>query len=286
MNHSYRVTAGTEEYVLRIYDKHRDLHQVSEEVRLLNTIKHIVSVSYPIANARNEFIGEINAPEGNRCAVLFSFAKGKKVRNLTAALSHQIGTEVARFHQSAQNIVIERQDYYAAGTLTNWAYGQLSEYISSELEEMKFIKTLSGILPGVFSKPSLTRGVVHLDIWYDNMAIRDDGTITLFDFDNCGNGWLVLDIGYYCMQLFYTEPEGSGYEQKKAAFLDGYRSVMPITDAELELVPYAGLVIWIYYLGVQAQRFDSFGNFFLSENYFRMMVSRVRGWLTYNNIHL
>jgi Ser/Thr protein kinase RdoA (MazF antagonist) len=286
MNHSYRVTADNEEYILRVYNyKHRNIQQVAEEVKLLNKLKDTVSVSSPIAYATKEFIHEINAPEGSRCVVLFSFAEGKKLRHLTTELNFKIGTEVGKFHLSTKNTSIGRVDY-SVETLITRAYQQIAAYISEELEEMRFIKNSATVLSEVFSKFPLASGVVHLDIWYDNMNIREDGTVTLFDFDNCGNGWMILDIGYYCMQLFYTEPDGAEYEKKRAAFIDGYRSITPVPDEELELIPYAGLAIWIYYLGVQAERFDNFANIFLSENYIKMMISRVKGWLKYYAIEI
>lgn len=286
MNHSYRVVADNEHYILRVYNqKHRNIQQVAEEVNLLNKLKDTVHVSYPILGTTDKFIYEINAPEGNRCAVLFSFAKGNKIRHLTTELNYNIGIESGKLHLSTQNASIDRTNY-SIEKLVDWAHQQLSLYISETLEEMKTIKTCVTVLSEAFSRFPLRSGVVHLDIWYDNMSIQEDGIVTLFDFDNCGNGWLVLDIGYYCMQLFYTEPDGAEYEKKKAAFIEGYRSITPVSDEELELIPYVGLAIWIYYLGVQAQRFDNFANIFLSENYIRMMIARVKGWLKYHNIEI
>lgn len=116
------------------------------------------------------------------------------------------------------------------------------------------------------------------------MSIHQDGTITLFDFDNCGNGWLVLDLGYYCMQLYQIEADKAVYEAKKQSFIDGYRSLMQVSDETLELIPFAGLAVWIYYLGVQAERYDSFGNRFLSANYIKMYLGRAKEWLDYHDI--
>ncbi|MCD6012241.1 MAG: phosphotransferase [Flavipsychrobacter sp.] len=286
MNHSYLVIADGREYVLRIYNhKHRDLLQVTEEVKLLDALKASVSVSYPILGADKEFVHAINAPEGSRYLVLYSFAQGKKQRFLTPEQNYRIGTEVGRLHHFTREKTIQRTDY-SVETLVNWAYRQTKKYISDDLDEMRFIGNCVPALIKVFSQLPLTKGVVHLDIWYDNMSIREDSSVTLFDFDNCGNGWLILDIGYYCMQLFFVEQDKSEYEKKKTAFLDGYLSVAQIPDAEFEVIPYAGLAIWIYYLGVQSQRFDNFANIFLSENYVKMYIGRVKDWLKYNNIEI
>lgn len=285
MNHSYLVTTNKDQYILRVYNhRYRKIDDVAEEVKLLGSLKETMSVSYPIAG-NDGVIHEISAPEGIRYAVLFSYAKGKKVRYTTVDNNFIIGQEAGRLHAFTCGKTIGRMDY-SVETMINWAHGQLAKYISSDLEEMKFIKASAVAVTDAFNRTSLRKGIVHLDIWYDNMSIQETGAVTLFDFDNCGNGSLALDIGYYCMQLFFVEADKAEYERKKAAFIDGYRSVISVPDEELALIPYAGYVVWIYYLGLQAQRFDYFGNLFLSENYLRMMVERVKGWLGYCNARI
>jgi len=46
------------------------------------------------------------------------------------------------------------------------------------------------------------------------------------------------------------------------------------------LIPDAGASIFVFYLGVQAQRFD-WSNIFFTENYLKMFVGRIRNWLDY-----
>lgn len=286
MNHTYMVTAQGERYVLRIYNhQHRTKEQVSEEVALLNMLRSAgVGVSYPIHGSDGAFIYELLAPEGNRYVVLFSFAAGNKMRFFSPELCAQIGAAVGRMHVVTQGKVIDRTQY-RPDEMAAWAYKQLTAYFSEQLEELQFIKACEQKLAEAFRlSPALRRGVVHLDLWYDNIAITDEGKITFFDFDNCGNGPLVLDIGYFCKQLYHIEADKQVYEQKKRAFIDGYRSVCPIADEELTLMPYAGAAIWIYYAGLQAQRFDYFANIFLTENYLKMFIGRVKDWLSYNGI--
>ena len=286
INHTYKITADDADYILRVYNpQHRNLHDVEEEVKLLCGLKHVISISFPLANAQKEYVQKINAPEGNRYAVLFSFAEGTKMRHLTAALNFNIGVEVGSFHQFTRDKAIERMSY-SVDLLITWSYRHLARYMPGEMEEMQFIKASEAILSDAFGQPGLTKGIVHLDIWYDNLTIRDNGTITLFDFDNCGTGWLILDIGYYCMHLFYIEPDKAEYERKKEAFIEGYLSKNRLGGNELELIPYAGLAIWIHYLGVAAKNFDYIGNFYLSENYVKMMITRVKEWLKYNDIEI
>lgn len=286
MNHTYSIVTKSEQYVLRIYNhSHRSELQVNEEVRLLDSIKNEVNVSNPMPDKGGNLVKEVNAPEGKRYAVLFSFAIGSNVRYSTVELNRQIGVEVGRLHLATNNRSIQR-DTYTIERLIGWSYNQITKYISSDLEEIQLIKNSEAVLSDIFSEYTLKSGVVHLDIWYSNMAVHDDGSVTIYDFDCIGNGPLVLDIGYYCMQLFFVESDKNEYEKKKTAFIAGYRSEFPITDKELGLIPYAGFAIWVYYLGVQAQRYDNFANHYYTENYIKMMIDRVKGWLAYHNIAL
>ncbi len=82
MNHTYFLSDSETKYVLRVYSHNwRSKSEIFEEIKLLNLLKeNDLSVSFPIQDKKGEFIQEINAPEGIRYLVLFSFAKGGKIR--------------------------------------------------------------------------------------------------------------------------------------------------------------------------------------------------------------
>jgi len=109
---------------------------------------------------------------------------------------------------------------------------------------------------------------------------QEDG-ITIFDFDNCGNGPLILDVGYFCKQLFFIEADKEEYESKVKSFLEGYLQIRNLSDNELQLIPESGAAIFIFYLGVQAKRFD-WSNIFYTENYLKMFVGRIKDWIDYH----
>ncbi len=70
------------------------------------------------------------------------------------------------------------------------------------------------------------------------------------------------------------------YELKVESFLNGYRGVKELSDKEIKLIPEVGASIFVFYLGVQAQRFD-WSNIFLTENYLKMFVGRIESWIDY-----
>ena len=70
------------------------------------------------------------------------------------------------------------------------------------------------------------------------------------------------------------------YESKVQSFLNGYRKDRSLSEKELKLIPKAGASVFVFYLGIQAQRFD-WSNIFLTENYLKMFVGRIKSWLEY-----
>ncbi|MGV7105190.1 phosphotransferase [Flavobacterium sp. U410] len=280
VNHTYFISNDETQFVLRVYcHKWRTTIEIEEELRLLNLLKdNSLPISYPISDINGNFIQEIKAPEGIRYAVLFSFAQGEKMRFMTNETCFAIGATIGKIHNITADEKIDRVNY-TSDVLLNKPYDLLNSFFSEELSEMRYIKQISKKIEESNLFKSL-KGIVHLDIWYDNLSVNKDNQITIFDFDNCGNGSLILDIGYFCKQLFFIESDKNEYEKKVESFLDGYRKERNLSDEELTLIPEAGASIFIFYLGVQAQRFD-WSNIFFTENYLKMFVGRIQNWMDY-----
>jgi Ser/Thr protein kinase RdoA (MazF antagonist) len=284
VNHTYFISNNETTFVFRVYCyKWRTKIEIEQELDLLNLLKkNSLSVSYPISDTHRKFIQEINAPEGIRYGVLFSFAKGEKMRFMSNETCYSIGSIMAKIHNVTENKKIDRVNYNTE-ILLNESYNHLKSFFSEELDEMKFLKEINDKIPKRINESNLLEnknGIVHLDIWYDNLSVNNENEITIFDFDNCGNGLLILDVGYFCKQLFFIESDKNEYESKTKSFLNGYQKVRHLSEKEIKLIPEVGASIFVFYLGVQAQRFD-WSNIFFTENYLKMFVGRIRNWMEY-----
>ena len=172
---------------------------------------------------------------------------------------------------------------YNPETLLELPYKYATVHFSESLPEMQFVKKQGQIISENFKNRNLSNfpeGIVHLDIWYDNMNVANGNDITIFDFDFCGNGLLVFDVAYFCKQLFHIETDKSMYELKAQSFLSGYQTIRKLSNAEIKFIPDAATSIWIFYLGVQSKRFD-WSNVFLTENYLKIYVGKMKSWMDY-----
>lgn len=278
INDTYLVTDGLDKFVFRVYSFNwRTLKEIEEEIDLLKKLKENgISISYPLPDKENNFIQRLNAPEGIRFAVLFSYAKGQKLHLVSPALHYKIGLLMARFHKFTQGQTIARIDYTPELILVE-SLEKIAEFLPEETEEMSFMRSIQKHLLEEFENADtsqIRQGIIHLDIWFDNLNVTDRNKVTIFDFDFCGNGWLCLDVAYYIMQLHNVEKyELKDYQPKVAAFLNGYESIIPISTEEKRLLPILGVSLYFFYLGVQCQRYDNWSNSFLSENYLKRFIN-------------
>lgn len=277
VNHTYRISSSAGQYVLRVYSYDwRTVEEIQEELDLLEWLqKHNIAVSYPIFNKDHQYILTIPAPEGERLAVLFSFAPGHKVQHYDSSWHYRTGELMARIHLLTASRKQQQRATYTPEVLLDDSLRYIGQYLPADADEMQFMfaaKDKLKIFLDRAATDTLRKGIVHMDIWFDNMNITEDGDITLFDFDFCGNGWLCLDIAYYIMQLHNTEREEIVRKEKMHAFLNGYESVHPISSEEKAMLPALGVCIYFFYLGTQCRRFENWSNTFLNEVYLKRYI--------------
>jgi Ser/Thr protein kinase RdoA (MazF antagonist) len=278
INDTYLVTDNSDKFVFRVYSLNwRSKMEIEEEIKLLNQLKeNAISVSYPLSDQQGNYIQTLNAPEGDRFAVLFTFASGEKQHIISAETHFQIGQLIARFHKITTNQKLNRVDYTPELILID-SLKNISAFLKADTEEMQFMRSAQAYLLKEWERADISQirqGIIHLDIWFDNLNITNDHKVTIFDFDFCGNGWLCLDVAYYILQLHNVDKyEPKDYQPKVDSFIKGYESITPISMEEKRLIPMLGVSLYFFYLEVQCKRYNNWSNSFLSENYLKRFIN-------------
>ncbi|HEY9258144.1 phosphotransferase [Chitinophaga sp.] len=277
INDTYLVSTATGKYVFRVYSLNwRTQTDMEEEIRLLQLLKdHALPVSWAVADKNGAYIQTFHAPEGDRYGVLFTYAAGEKLPLYANEVHFKIGATMARIHQLTQNLPLNRITYTPTNLLEE-SLAYIQPFLSADTAEWEFLVNAQQYLLKELRNAdtsAIRQGVVHLDIWFDNMNINEQGDITIFDFDFCGNGWQCLDIAYYILQQHSVLREMDVCQEKMDAFLDGYTSVMPISAEEKRLLPALGVTLYFFYLGIQSKRYHNWSNSFLNEAYLKRYIN-------------
>lgn len=291
ISHTYLLSTESEKVIFRVYSLNwRTKTEILEEIRLINHLKeNNVSVSYPIADSDGHYIKELNAPEGVRFGVLFSYARGSKSLNYSAEIHYKVGETIGQIHSLTKNFHLDRITY-TPEVLLDSSFDNLKLFLNPEKEEMIYMADLKEILKTELynADPSNVRhGAVHTDLWFDNMHFFGEEEVTIFDFDFCGNGMLCQDLGYYIMQLYNLEKDETQFNLKLESFLKGYESISSFSEEEKRILPYISTAIYFFFLGIQCQRYENWSNVFLNEIYLSRFINLIiKKWCDYNKIEI
>lgn len=238
-NDTYMVSSVNGKYILRVY-KHnwRSLQSIETELQLLTHLhKNHISVSYPIKDNQGNYIQVIDAPEGKRYAVLFSFAKGDLVRKLSIEQAFLLGCETGKIHGLTKDKTFGPPAHnYAIDVQFETTLSILKPVLADFKEQYTYLEQLKGEFLTLFAgidQKELVTGICHGDLQAENFHITEDNQFTFFDFDFFGEGYLAYDIG-----VFRWYDHKNKTPQIMAAFLKGYQTERKLTDIEIKLIPW------------------------------------------------
>lgn len=254
------TTLGGMRYVLRVYRPDvRSLSQIRAEMDLLLALKkNGVPVSWPVADRSGEVIQEVEAPEGKRHFVLFTYAEGLSVSRLSEKQLDVLGYRVARFHSVSSQLSLEdaRWIFDVETTLVKpLALLEPAYEAAGDPEGFEWMKKAASYASEQLSLLGADRfpaGWCHYDILPKNFHFAGD-ELTFFDFDFFGYGALVNDIMVFwehlSLDVFFGRMSQEDADRDYSMFLDGYRRVRSISEEELAAVPYLSLGWWLFYMG-------------------------------------
>jgi Ser/Thr protein kinase RdoA (MazF antagonist) len=286
---TYIIEATDAQYVFKVYrEQHRSADEIKGEIELLNLLKENgASVAYPIKDTRGDQLQQFEAAEGIRYGVLFSYAEGGPVFELTDDQLKTIGRQMAIVHNITSVIELkhQRKAYTTETTLTQPikdlkpAFKDLpEEYTYLKETADKVIEKLTSFDTGKFSY-----GYCQYDFLPKNFHFSEAGTLTFFDFDFAGKGYLANDLMSFFVHFFVHNYTGklSNEEADRmfAVFISGYRENRDVTEEELKAIPYLGVGFWIFYLGFQHDHFDDWSNLFFGTRFIKDRVALIRSWV-------
>lgn len=246
MNDTYSIKTAEDQYVFRVYraDRRMEYSEVAFEIELLKHLdQHHIPVSMPISDICGEFIQTLNAPEGDRFGVLFTFAEGNEQAINDEEISYLFGKSVADIHTKSDNFSTEyaRQildlDYLIHKPLT-----AIEPYMTHRKDDFECIRSVAKQLEQRlldFPLEELDWGICHGDLHGNtNISFKEDMSYTHYDFDLCGFGWRAYDIAEFRLarevRLTFDKDK---FEQLWSAFVEGYVSVRNLSEKDLQAVP-------------------------------------------------
>ncbi len=231
-NSNYLLHTSSGAYILTLYEKRVERADLPFFLGLMDHLagKGIVC-PLPVHRKDGTLIGEL----AGRAAALITFLEGMWMRRPTAAHCREVGKALAALHIAGADFPLARPN---ALQIDGWR--KLWAGARDRADEVE-----SGLVAEVdndFAElerhwpESLPSGVIHADLFPDNVFFLGEKLSGLIDFYFACNDFYAYDLAT-CFNAWCFEKDHAYNLTKSTAMLAGYQSVRPLESAEIEALP-------------------------------------------------
>jgi homoserine kinase type II len=231
-NSNYLFTTDDGSFILTLYEKRVKAEDLPF---FLGLMEHLagkgLSCPVPVHMKSGETLGEL----AGRPAAIITFLEGFSVKRPRATHCRQLGETLAAFHLGGQDFSISRPNALSIGDWrplyeksqagADTVMPGLNDLIATELE---FLET---------NWPEeLPAGVIHADLFTDNVFFLKDRLSGIIDFYFACNDLLAYDLAI-CLNAWCFEDRESFNTTKARSLVAGYEAVRPLSAEEFDALP-------------------------------------------------
>lgn len=229
-NYLLQTTQGS--YILTLYEKRVDPRDLPFFIGLMEHLaRQGLRCPTPLAGRDGEALRHLCG----RPAAIVSFLRGLWPRRITAPHCAALGRAMAELHLKGQGFAGNRPN-----SLGPSAWRPLFEQSAGRADEVK--PGLAGFLRRELNRvesewpKSLPSGIIHADLFPDNVFFDGDEVSGLIDFYFACTDFLAYDVAI-CLNAWCFEPDGSFNITKAHLLLWNYQQVRPLSPAEFQALP-------------------------------------------------
>jgi homoserine kinase type II len=231
-NSNFLVTTERGNFILTLYEKRVAPEDLPFFIALM---EHLAGRGVACPTPLKDRNGAALRVLCGRPAALVTFLPGMWPRRIQPFHCAAVGAALAELHRAGASFAATREnDLSVAGWRRLYAAcaGRADEIQPGLAEEIGTeIASLSAAWP-----QNLPRGVIHADLFPDNVFFREREISGLIDFYFACTDFLAYDLAV-CLNAWCFESDGSLNVTKARLLLDGYRRARPLSPAELDALP-------------------------------------------------
>ena len=233
-NTNYFLLVNSKKYILTIYEKRikaEDLPFFSELMTSLD--KENFKCPVPIKNNNNKTISSYK----NKNLMIVSFLEGRAKNILSPDNCKSLGQEVARMHLITKNFKIQRQNDLSIGSWRKIFDQVKDECINIHKDLPRLIESNLTDVEKNWPK-DLPRGIIHADLFNDNIFFKDNEFNGIIDFYFSCNDFYALEIAICFNALCFDGSKNNlSFNVTKAKnFMNGYSQLRKLNDIEKESI--------------------------------------------------
>lgn len=249
LNTNYLIFTTKGKFVLRVLEGHRSYEAEKEELDFLLELNTIIPCSVPYSTTDGEVLIKYNG----KMMSLFYFIEGEKLTEINENFLSQVGKLLGKMHLFSKNKILNRktridEKYY---------FSKINMKLVPITEEEKKILLSLYKKASMIDFSSLPCGVIHNDIFPDNILIKNGIISGVIDFNDSSYAPFIFDLGIvinYWIRINNFSPE---IEKKYIEiFLNSYESIRKLSSMEKSLLDMGILKMALAFIFLRINKFS------------------------------
>jgi homoserine kinase type II len=232
-NSNFLLHSSAGYFILTLYEKRVERDDLPFFLALMTHLaSRGISCPLPVKNRAGEALSTL----AGRPAAIISFLEGIWPRKPSAAHCAGVGQALARMHLAGRDFPMSR-----ANALSVSGWRPLFDAAAARADEVQpglaaFIAAELDYLEGNVWPKNLPQGVIHADLFPDNVFFLGERLSGIIDFTFACNDMLAYDVAI-CLNAWCFESDCSFNVTKARAFLNAYGRERQMSDAEENALP-------------------------------------------------
>src|SRR5450432_1010319 len=232
-NSNFLLHTSAGDFLLTLYEKRVAKSELPFFLGLMTYLaSRGIICPEPLKNKSGDALSEL----AGRPAVIINFLEGIWPRKPNLAHCAGVGQALAKMHLAGRDFPMSR-----ANALSVSGWRPLFDQAASRADELQhglraFIGAELYYLEGGVWPKNLPQGVIHADLFPDNVFFLGERLSGLIDFTFACNDTLAYDVAI-CLNAWCFESDCSFNVTKARAFLGAYGRERPLSDAEQNALP-------------------------------------------------
>ncbi len=231
-NSNYLLSTDAGLHILTLYEKRVDPRDLPFFLGLKDHLAAKgISCPRPVAMKSGDQLGLL----AERPSAIITFLDGHSVKRPSAAHCEQVGRALALMHVAGQGFSLSRKNalglkdwrplFQLSSDQANTVQPGLSAFVDTELTYLE-----------EHWPTHLPSGIIHADLFPDNVFFLKDKLSGLIDFYFACNDLLAYDIAI-CINAWCFETDGAFNVTKAKRLLSGYQTERPLSAEETAALP-------------------------------------------------
>ncbi len=242
-NEMYRCLTKQGDYFARITN-YKSYDEQLEEVNYTNFLyKEGLGVSPTIPSLNEKIVEKITLNDKEILTVLYKAAPGIHLpkNQWNADILKELGRQIGRLHRFSKKF----EDLHSVQYINDWHENEEYAFLKYIPEEETVIRNIAQeVLLTIKEMPKdySTYGLLHGDLWLENVLVDSDSKVTMVDFQDCEKNFYIFDLAvpiYSAIEYSYVGG-GSIIEYGRSitkAIIEGYKEENELPTEMLDKLP-------------------------------------------------